>query len=106
MGKQSYQIIMQTPLGARYGTMSVTLADQTVSGTMEILKHMEPFSGTIDENGDCRITGRMVTLMRSIDFTAEGNITPESVHLTVQGGRNSFELHGKCISKKKEEEQE
>lgn len=103
MGKQSYRITLQTPMGARYGTMSVNWADKMLNGMMDILNHKEPFKGTVEENGDCRITGRLVTLMRNIEFTAVGNISPEFVYLAVQGERNNFELYGRSIAEDSEE---
>lgn len=97
MGKREYLITLHTPLGDRYGSMSVAFMDRVVNGVMEILDHMEPFHGTIDENGNCRISGRLMTLVRMIEYTAVGTISPESVQLTVQGERNVFKLYGKVF---------
>ena len=104
MGKRKYQISMQTPLGVRYGTMSVTWAGRMLNGMLDILNHIEPFSGTIEENGDCRIHGRMITLVRNIEYTAVGKISPEFIQLTMRGERNTFELHGCRIPEKEEKE--
>ena len=39
--KQSYDIVMQTSIGKRYGTMTVEWEGEQISGLMEILGHTE-----------------------------------------------------------------
>ena len=45
MPKQSYDIVMQTSIGKRYGTMTVEWEGEQISGLMEILGHSETFHG-------------------------------------------------------------
>ncbi|MGN1319904.1 MAG: hypothetical protein ACI4U6_02175, partial [Acutalibacteraceae bacterium] len=54
----------------------------------------EPFNGTIDNFGNCKISGKIITLMRTIPFTAIGKLTASAVYLTIKGERNIFELSG------------
>lgn len=44
MPKQSYDIVMQTSIGKRYGTMTVEWEGEQISGLMEILGHTEAFN--------------------------------------------------------------
>ena len=70
MWNRSYNVIMRTPIGARYGTVSVTVDNSTISGMLDILKKANPFHGNINKKGDCRIKGELTTLMRTIPYNA------------------------------------
>ncbi len=94
MPVQRYDIIMRTPLGLREGTMLVQWVGKLLSGTVSLLQHTEPFHGVIDEDGLCRITGRLVTLLRSIQYQATGWIDRERVRLSLHGAGSVFELSG------------
>lgn len=97
MCKRSYRIQMHTPLGRRAGTLDVQFEKDKVRGFMNVLAHREPFEGSIDENGNCRITGTLVTLMSTIPYTASGQITPEGLELSLKGGRNLFPITGSVL---------
>lgn len=92
MWNRSYDVIMRTPIGARHGTMSVTVDHSKINGMLHILKKANPFHGNINENGDCRIQGELTTLMRTIPYEAMGWITQEALALKLTGERESFEL--------------
>lgn len=94
MPKQSYDIVMQTSIGKRYGTMTVEWEGEQISGLMEILGHSETFHGQIDETGNCRIEGRMISLTRTIPYIAVGKIIPSMLQLSLRGERNIFEVAG------------
>lgn len=98
MRANRYRIRMQTPMGERIGTMDAAIERGAVTGRMNLLHHSEPFEGSIDPEGKCSISGRLVTLMRTIPYTATGQITPEQVELSLQGGRNSFVITGKACN--------
>lgn len=90
----TYQIRMQTPMGERTGTMEVQFEGGSISGRLNLLQHSEPFEGSIGPDGACRISGRLITLMSTIPYTATGRITPEAVELSLQGGRSCFAVTG------------
>ena len=94
MPKQSYDIVMQTSIGKRYGTMTVEWEGEQICGLMEILGHSETFHGQIDETGNCRIEGRMIYLTRTIPYIAVGKIIPTMLQLSLRGERNIFEVAG------------
>ena len=94
MPKQSYDIVMQTSIGKRYGTMTVEWEGKQISGLMEIFGHSETFHGQIDETGNCRIAGRMISLTRTIPYIAVGKIIPSMLQLSLRGERNIFEVAG------------
>ena len=94
MRKQSFQIVMQTPIGERCGTMTVEWKGEEICGYMELLGHTEPFTGCIDESGSCRIEGRLISLTRTIPYVAVGTISPAALSLSLQEERNIFEVYG------------
>lgn len=94
MSAKTYLVYLQTPLGKREGKLTAKKNGDELNGWLEVLKHKEPFEGTVDENGNCRIFGELVTLMRRVPYIATGQISASAVHLKVKGERNVFELSG------------
>lgn len=90
----NYSIRMETPIGIRFGKMTVLCNSETVSGRLDILQHIEPFEGKIDTHGNCEITGKIVTLMRTIKYVARGNISPDSLSLSLADGRHILKITG------------
>lgn len=99
MYDNSYNILMQTPVGVKYGTMNYNVTDGIINGEMSLLNHCEPISGTIDEFGYCHITGQIVTLVRNINFKAAGRIYNGNLNLSAKGERNIFEITGVSVNK-------
>lgn len=89
-----YDITMQTPIGNRYGSMNVTVNQNHVDGILTILKKATPFDGSICEDGNCRISGQLITLMRTIPYDAVGRITKSSLWLILKGEQETFEVSG------------
>ena len=94
MSEQCYSIVMKTPLGKKYGTLTASVSGTLLHGWLDVLEHRESFEGTIDDVGNCRITGTLITLLRTVSFVATGRLTASDVNLRMQDGRNIFELSG------------
>lgn len=94
MQEQSFQIVMRTPIGERYGILTAKWERGQITGFMEILEHRELFCGQVDEKGNCRLEGRIVSLARMIPYVAVGQISRESLRLSLRGERNVFEVDG------------
>ncbi len=94
MWSRLYDITMQTPIGNRYGSMNVTVNQNHVDGILTILKKATPFDGSICEDGNCRISGQLITLMRTIPYDAVGRITKSSLWLILKGEQETFEVSG------------
>ncbi|MGN0327059.1 MAG: hypothetical protein ACI4DW_12155 [Lachnospiraceae bacterium] len=94
MKEQRYSVCMNTLLGKKHGILFARITEDIVNGWLDILGHREPFAGTIDEAGNCSITGTIITLMRTVYFSATGRLTETSVFLRIQGERHVFELNG------------
>lgn len=93
-----YNITMYTPIGSRYGTINLFLADNLINGTLDLLEHSEPVNGSIDNKGNCKINGRLVTLLRTIEYTAVGKVTEKAIELSLQGERNIFRIKGIAVT--------
>ena len=56
----------------------------------------------MDGNGNCRISGELVTLMSRIPYVATGEISDSAIHLEVKGERSTFELSGVACPEREE----
>jgi len=94
MSANTYRVLMKTPLGEKEGILVMETDRGMLSGWLDIMKHREPFNGTVDEMGNCRICGVFVTLVRRVSYIAAGQVSPSSLYLKVEDGRNIFEMTG------------
>lgn len=94
MGEKLYVIEMQTPLGIRHGTIKANIYQGKISGYLDVMNHSEPFFGKIDEEGYCVFSGKMITLMRTIQYEATGRIKENQISLAIYGERNVFHVVG------------
>lgn len=99
--EQIYQIQMRTPIGDRWGTMTVVIDGRRVSGRMNLLGQAQPFEGEMDSYGNCQITGTLTTLVRVFRFTARGKILADYLELVMPDGRNYFRITGTPCGKEK-----
>ena len=95
---RAYDIRMQTSIGVRLGHMTVCRRDDEINGYLEILNHKEPFEGTIDADGNCKVAGTIITLMRTIHYVAIGNMTPDSLTLSITDGHHVLDITGTACS--------
>lgn len=73
---------------------SAFFVSNEISSFFKLLGHTEAFHGQIDETGNCRIEGRMISLTRTIPYIAVGKIIPSMLQLSLRGERNIFEVAG------------
>lgn len=99
-----YDVKMKTPIGIRLGRMTVHKSFDKVNGCLDILNHSEAFEGTIDNNGNCDIVGKIITLIKTINYKASGKITSNGLDLFIINDRHHvFEIIGTPISLVKEQ---
>lgn len=103
MGERKYRIAMETMVGLRYGTMRIRSFNNQLAGTLELLEHSEEFEGTVDADGNCKIYGCLVTLMRSFQYTAVGKLSDSCVELLLRGGQNNFRITGSAVPEREDE---
>ncbi|MGN0165436.1 MAG: hypothetical protein ACI39R_04575 [Lachnospiraceae bacterium] len=97
-----YSVRMKTSVGIRLGLMTVCREKDIITGFFNILNHNEPFTGIIDENGNCELSGKIVTLMRTINYVAAGTITCNNIDLSIQDGRHTLKITGTPCQQEKE----
>lgn len=103
MKPTEYRITMATPIGARHGKLRLYREEEQLCGTLELLAHSEPFCGSIDAQGHCTLRGQLVTLMRTIAYTATGRITETAVELSLQSDRHVFPITGRALPESEEQ---
>lgn len=94
MCERCYKIEMQTPMGIKSGTIRVMTENGIVKGYLNVMNHTTPLSGNIDEEGYCKLTGSIVTLMQTVSYEASGKIEEDKISLVIYGGRNVFQMVG------------
>lgn len=106
MSEKRYVIEMRTPLGIRHGTLKASIMQDRIRGCLELMNHSEPFSGSIDGEGNCEFTGKIITLMRTISYKAAGTIKENKITLTLQGERNTFQITGTADQEESRQKEE
>lgn len=94
MRKYNYNIELDTEIGKRFGTMQLFVDGTKINGFMSILKHEEPLFGDISTDGNCKLYGKIVTLIKEITYTATGEFHDEELYLNVQLGKSNYKLKG------------
>ena len=89
-----YDVLLQTPLGKKKGELNAKIENGALNGFLSLLGHTEPVEGSVDENGNCTMNGKIVSLMRSIHFVANGTIDYNAIRLTVKGDAGHYEMIG------------
>ena len=89
-----YDILLHTPIGKRKGELKAKIENGKLTGFLSLFGHTEPIEGTVDESGKCSLKGKFITLIKSVDFTADGTIDWDALRLTVKGDCGYYEIMG------------
>ncbi len=89
-----YDISMRTPIGVRTGHMTVFWEKSRIKGFLEILNHREPFEGSVDADGTCRLIGKIVTWMRTVPYVATGSISQDALSLSFTDACQTLKITG------------
>ena len=89
-----YDILMNTPLGEKKGELKAKIENGKLNGFLSLFGNTEPVEGTVDEKGNCSLKGKFITLMKSVDFTADGTIDFDTLRLAVKGDCGYYEIMG------------
>ena len=99
---QCYEIALNTSIGVRYGRMTAKWSGNRIGGQIDILNHREAFEGSADEEGRCRIRGRLVSMTKVLPYEAEGRMSDREVHLKVLTDKDQYVLTGVPLKKEGE----
>ena len=90
----SYTITLEAPIGMKYGRLSANIADGKLTGCIFVMNAENPFSGAIDSNGRCTITGSLKTLLYQLPFVGSGTLTKDHVVLDIKTEKHLLVLKG------------
>lgn len=93
----AYDVVMKTQLGNRKGKLYVTQKQEVIKGCLNILGHENPVVGTVAEDGTYALKGKLITLVRTIPFLAQGYADEKAVRLTLHCPGNIFYITGTAI---------
>ncbi len=93
----TYDVVMETQLGNRKGTLCVRRKQEEIKGCLNILGHKNPVVGTVAEDGTYALKGELITLVRTIPFLAQGYADEKAVRLTLHCPNNIFYMTGTAI---------
>ena len=93
--KLSYEIQMKTPVGIKSGSLYAEILDNQINGYLDITRQTEPFYGYIDEQGNCKIQGKLKSLLKTYSYKAVGYIDKEIVNLIIYTNSLKFYISGK-----------
>lgn len=79
---RKYHLVLHSPMGPRDGTLTMEEDCGTVTGTLSILDHQLPVTGSRGADGEVRLTHRIVTSVseypcRSVLRDAGGTVSGE-----------------------------
>lgn len=94
MKKYNYNVVLDTELGKRSGTMELSIDGTEIDGFLSLLNNKEPCHGKIDTDGQCRMHGKIVTLIKEIAYEARGVVKENEIILTLQSENNIFHMKG------------
>ena len=67
-----YKITLAAPVGTRYGHLQMEVKQGLISGCVDILNHKSPLTGQVLDNGTCRLTGTLTSLMQTFHLYGSG----------------------------------
>lgn len=98
----TYDTVMQTPLGEKKGTIHLNINNGRVSGCLNILGKENVFIGETSIDGKCNLSGSIVTIVSTFEYTAQGSINKETINLTLYGRQDVFSISGTASKNLKE----
>ena len=101
-----YDVFLNTPLGKKYGELSACIENGKLMGFLSLLGHTESIEGTVDEDGNCAIKGKFITLLNTIYFTADGMIKRGVLDLNIRSDSNTYEMKGTLRGEKEQNSEE
>lgn len=102
MKKYHYNVVLDTELGKRNGTMQLSVDGTDIDGFLSLLNNTEPCHGKIQNDGRCNLHGKIVTLMKEIVYDATGYIRENEIDLTLKSEKTIFRMKGTALPKMSE----
>lgn len=90
----TYQIIMRTLIGKKYGQLTLYQDDNVLTGFIDILRHRNEIQDGEIVDGQCRFSGKFITPVRNIPFMAQGTVDERNISLSVKAGALEMSISG------------
>lgn len=94
MSEYTYDIVLQTQLGEKIGKLTLSFEENVIRGICSILGHSNPCTGSIDQQGKCKLYGQIRTFMSLISFSGTGSADSKGVNFSLSDGKNRFYMIG------------
>ena len=94
MKQYRYDVCLKTPIGIRLGTLCVTALSNVLKGNLWLLSRVVPVTGRVDAQGNCHLSGNLITPIQTIPFAASGKLSRHGISLLLHSGQGEFELSG------------
>lgn len=91
-----YTVLVETPLGAKTGTLEMTVINSEITGFIELLGVKNAVIGELCSDGNCSLDGMIKTPVRYFEFCANGYADTEKIELVLSNGSHSYKLTGKA----------
>ena len=78
-----YNIVMNTTIGNKTGTLYAKIVDDTLTCVIIIMKNENYFSGIINSYGKFKIHGHLKTLTNNIECDGEGYLDDSTITFTL-----------------------
>lgn len=99
MKEYNYDVVLDTELGKRKGTMRLSVDGTKIDGFLSLLNKTESCQGNLGKDGQCSLHGKVVTLIKEFVYEAKGYIRDNELVLTLKSGKNTFSMKGVAVRK-------
>ena len=96
----TYQVVMKTSMGKKYGRLTLFENEKSLTGNFDILGHDLEIRDGILTDGRCRFSGEFITPVRNIAYWAEGVLDEHGVELLVHTDSYDMSLSGEIENTK------
>ena len=93
-GTYKFDLEMSTPLGKRHGALELMVWKNYLNGYLTMFTRTIPIKGGTVDGSSISFHGDMITLMNTLPYQAQGNISASHVELEIQTDRGKFPARG------------
>ena len=103
MSRRYFEITLHVPIGERRGKLWLERNDNLIQGILEVMGHRNVFTGSVGTDGMVEVKGNLLTLMRTLSYTALGCLDAETLRLdlNIQGSRLKYYIEGNEVDDEK-----
>ncbi|MGN1482047.1 hypothetical protein [Porcipelethomonas sp.] len=92
-----YEIVLSSPIGDKKGMLTTEISGDKINGIINIMKYDNFFSGNVDEEGNCHISGALKTIIRNTEYKATGFLDSDKITLVLETDKRKLILTGTAL---------